>query len=59
MAALAEIPKSSVAVGSPSWVQGFANLDGGKKLRLAVGLVLGVAIAVVGLMAGRQADYRV
>lgn len=59
MAALAEIPKSSVAVGSPSWVQGFANLDGGKKLRLALGLVLVVAIAVVGLMAGRQADYRV
>ena len=58
MSAVAEISNPSAAV-SPAWIQGLASLDRAQKLRLALGLALVVAIAVIGLVVGRQADYRV
>jgi len=44
---------------NPTLAQRFAALDQGQRLRLALGVVLFVAIAVVGMVMGRQADYRV
>jgi flagellar M-ring protein FliF len=44
---------------NPGFGQRLAGLDQGQKMRLAVGLVLLVVIGVVGLMMGRQAEWRV
>ena len=44
---------------NPTLAQRFAALDQGQRMRLALGLVLLVAIAVIGMVMGRQADYRV
>ncbi|MGQ0709284.1 MAG: flagellar basal-body MS-ring/collar protein FliF [Rhodoferax sp.] len=44
---------------SPSLVQRVAALDRGQRMRLALGVVLFVAIAVAGLVMGRQAEWRV
>ncbi len=44
---------------NPTLAQRFAALDQAQRMRLALGLVLFVAIAVVGMVMGRQADYRV
>ncbi|MDT8992902.1 flagellar basal-body MS-ring/collar protein FliF [Curvibacter sp. APW13] len=45
---------------APSGIgQRLAGLDRGQRLRLAVGVVLFVAIAVAGLVLGRQAEWRV
>jgi len=43
----------------PSLGQRLARLDQAQKIRLAAGVVLFVVIAVVGLMMGRQAEWRV
>jgi flagellar M-ring protein FliF len=53
MQAVATLP------ASPSIGQRIAALDQGQRLRLALGVVLFVAIAVVGLVMGRQAEWRV
>jgi flagellar M-ring protein FliF len=44
---------------NPTLTQRMAALDQGQRLRLALGIVLFVAIGVVGLVMGRQAEWRV
>lgn len=44
---------------NPSFAQRLAGLDQAQKLRLGVGIVLFVAIGIIGLMMGRQAEWRV
>lgn len=44
---------------NPTVGQRLAGLDQGQRLRLALGIVLFVAIAVVGVIMGRQAEWRV
>jgi flagellar M-ring protein FliF len=44
---------------NPSFFQRLAGLDQAQKLRLALGVVLFVAIGIVGLVMGRQAEWRV
>jgi len=56
MPAAIALPAISV---NPSISQRLAALDQGQKMRLAVGIVLFVVIGVVGLVMGRQAEYRV
>ncbi len=53
MQALATLPEN------PSLGQRVAALDRGQRVRLALGVVLFVVIAVMGLLMGRQADWRV
>jgi flagellar M-ring protein FliF len=44
---------------NPTLGQRWAGLDQGQRLRLAIGLALFVAIAIGGLIMGRQAEWRV
>ncbi|BCO28874.1 flagellar M-ring protein [Rhodoferax lithotrophicus] len=44
---------------NPTFFQRLAGLDQAQKLRLGVGIVLFVVIGIVGLMMGRQAEWRV
>ncbi len=44
---------------NPTLTQRLAALDQGQKLRLALGLALFVAVAIAGLVMGRQAEWRV
>ena len=44
---------------NPSLAQRLAALDQGQRLRLALGIVLFVAIGIIGLVMGRQAEWRV
>jgi flagellar M-ring protein FliF len=44
---------------NPTIAQRMAGLDQGQKIRLAVGAVLFVAIGIIGLVMGRQAEWRV
>ncbi len=53
MSAVAPIPVN------PTIAQRLAALDQGQRLRLALGVVLFVAIGIVGLVMGRQAEWRV
>ena len=53
MSAVATIPLN------PTISQRVAGLDQGQRLRLALGVVLFVAIGIVGLVMGRQAEWRV
>ncbi len=53
MSAVATIPLN------PTLGQRLASLDQGQRLRLALGVVLFVAIGIVGLVMGRQAEWRV
>ncbi len=53
MSAVAAIPLN------PTVAQRLAGLDQGQRLRLALGVVLFVAIGVIGLVMGRQAEWRV
>lgn len=59
MSAVAEITTPSAPALTPVWAQGFSNLERTQKLRLAMGLVLVIAIAIAGVVMGRQSDYRV
>jgi len=56
MPAATALPAISV---NPSFSQRLAGLDQAQKMRLAVGIVLSVVIGVVGLVMGRQAEWRV
>ena len=53
MSAVATIPLN------PTLGQRLTSLDQGQRLRLALGVVLFVAIGIVGLVMGRQAEWRV
>ncbi|MBV5322408.1 MAG: flagellar M-ring protein FliF [Ilumatobacteraceae bacterium] len=44
---------------NPTIGQRLANLDRAQRIRLGVGIVLFVAIGIIGLMMGRQAEWRV
>lgn len=44
---------------NPTFAQRLAGLDQAQKLRLGLGIVLFVAIGVIGLVMGRQAEWRV
>lgn len=44
---------------NPTLTQRMASLDQGQRMRLALGIVLFVAIGIVGLVMGRQAEWRV
>jgi flagellar M-ring protein FliF len=56
MSAATALPAVSV---NPSFAQRLAGLERAQKIRLAVGVVLFVMIGVVGLVMGRQAEWRV
>jgi flagellar M-ring protein FliF len=58
MADVATLPANTISV-NPTIAQRFAALEQGQRMRLALGAVLFVAIAVIGLVMGRQADWRV
>ncbi|MFN7858045.1 MAG: flagellar basal-body MS-ring/collar protein FliF, partial [Acidovorax sp.] len=58
MSAVAQIPIATPS-GSPSWLQRLSALDGAQRMRLGVGVVLLVGIALAAIFYGRQADYRV
>ena len=53
MSAVATLPVN------PTIAQRLAGLDQGQRLRLAFGVVLFVAIGIVGLVMGRQAEWRI
>ena len=53
MSAVATIPVN------PTISQRLAGLEQGQRLRLALGVVLLVAIGIVGLVMGRQAEWRI
>jgi flagellar M-ring protein FliF len=53
MSAVATIPVN------PTLVQRLAGLEQGQRMRLALGVVLLVAIGIVGLVMGRQAEWRI
>jgi flagellar M-ring protein FliF len=53
MQAVAAIPVN------PTLGQRFASMDQGQRMRLAAGVLLFVVIGIVGLVMGRQADWRV
>ncbi len=53
MSAVATIPVN------PTIAQRLAGLDQGQRLRLVMGVVLFVAIGIIGLVMGRQAEWRV
>jgi len=53
MSAVATLPVN------PTIAQRLAHLDQGQRLRLALGVVLFVAIGIVGLVMGRQAEWRI
>lgn len=44
---------------NPTLSQRFAGLEPGQRLRMGMGLALFVAIGIIGLMMGRQAEWRV
>lgn len=44
---------------NPTFIQRLAGLERGQKMRLGVGIVLFVAIGIIGVVMGRQAEWRV
>lgn len=59
MSDAATLPANATISVNPTIAQRFAALEQGQRLRLALGAALFVAIAVIGLVMGRQADWRV
>lgn len=59
MSAVAEIPANSLPPAAPAWSRRLAALDRGQRLRLGLGVVLLLAVVIIGLVMGRQADWRV
>jgi flagellar M-ring protein FliF len=53
------MPASVALPVNPSILQRFSGLDQGQRMRLVMGVVLFIAIAAVGLVMGRQAEWRV
>ncbi len=53
------MPAAATLLVNPTLGQRFAALDQAQRLRLAVGSVLLVAIVIVGVVMGRQADWRI
>lgn len=59
MSEVATLSANNTINVNPTIGQRLAALDQGQKLRLALGIVLFVAIGVVGIVMGRQSDWRV
>ena len=53
------MPEIATIPLNPTLGQRLAGLDQGQRLRLALGVVLFIAIGIVGLVMGRQAEWRV
>jgi len=53
------MPSAPAISVNPTLSQRFAGLDQSQRLRIGLGIVLFIAIGVVGLMMGRQAEWRV
>jgi flagellar M-ring protein FliF len=53
------MPSALALPANPSIAQRFAGLDQAQRLRIGLGLALFVAIGIIGLMMGRQAEWRV
>lgn len=53
------MPAVATVSANPSLTQRFAGLDAGQQMRLALGVVLVLAVAIAGVVMGRQADWRV
>ena len=62
MSAVAELPAGPLAVAQPEGsplAQRLARLDRAQRMRLGIGIALLVVVAIVGLLMGRQSEYRV
>lgn len=59
MSDVATLPANNTISVNPTIAQRFSALEQGQRLRLMLGVVLFVAIGVVGLVMGRQAEWRV
>jgi flagellar M-ring protein FliF len=59
MSEVATLSANNTINVNPSLGQRFSALDQGQKLRLALGIVLFVVIGIVGIVMGRQSDWRV
>lgn len=53
------MPAASAISLNPTLSQRFAGLDQSQRLRIGLGLALFIAIGIIGLMMGRQAEWRV
>ena len=53
------MPEVATILPNPSFSQRLAGLEGGQRLRLAFGIALLVVVGIVGLVMGRQAEWRV
>ena len=58
-AVLADIPVVASSHSAPGWGSRFSGMDNGKRLKLAIGAALIVALAVAAIVLGRQPDWRV
>ena len=54
-----KMPAANAISVNPSLSQRFAGLDQAQRLRIGLGLALFIAIGIIGLMMGRQAEWRV
>ena len=59
MSAVAELPAAPLVPTAPAWSQKLAALDRGQRMRLGLGVALLVVVAIVGMVMGRQAEWRV
>ena len=53
------MPSANAISVNPSMSQRFAGLDQAQRMRIGLGLALFIAIGIIGLMMGRQAEWRV
>ena len=53
------MPASATLLSPPSLSQRLAGLESGQRLRLAMGIVLLVVVGIIGVVMGRQAEWRV
>ena len=58
MSDVATLPANTINV-NPTLAQRFAALEQGQRMRLVLGAALFVAIAIIGMVMGRQSDWRV
>ena len=59
MSAVAELPNPSLAVPEPNWLTRFNALDRGLKIKLGLGVLLILMVAMSGMFYGKQPDFRV
>jgi flagellar M-ring protein FliF len=59
MSAVAELAASSLNPATPAWLQRLASLDRRQRMRLGLGIALLVIVGIVGIVMGRQAEWRV